>query len=169
MTNKPKRKSKNRFAGKKKIVYIIAVLLGLAFSSLFLLIFWLGLQFANTTSYYYGNEAVTQIAEYIENPLPNSVYDVSFEIQHFDADIRIQFKLPPEDAELWLMNSNLCFDHRQPSPETNSQFDIPDGWHLENNGGRLRTHCYVGVRYYGIIVDISEVTHWTFHLTMIDH
>lgn len=171
MTNKPKRKRKHRLPN-KQIVIGLAIFLGLIFASSFLLVVYLATEFADTTTMYYGDEAITKIAEYIENPLSDSATDVSIAIDSWiDTQIQIVFRMPPEDAEGWLMNSSLCFDHRLPSLEENpnANFDDPTWWHLDRAiDGKLSTNCFMRGYHHTIEVDISEVTHWTFAIMLQD-
>ncbi len=154
-----------------KIIYGVAILVGLAVVGACLLVLCFLDQFGNMGNYR-GDEAVSEIAGYITNPLPDSAYEAHIEIRGWpDPDIAIRFSIPAEDAEIWLMNSGLCFNRSLslPGASPNQMSDAPDWWHLENRvDGRLSTSCYAGQYDYSIVVDTSEGTHWSFFIDMAD-
>lgn len=171
MTEKPKRKRKYRLPN-KQIVIGLAVFLGLIFGSSFLLVVYLGTQFADTTTSYYGDEAIVQIAEYIENPLPDSASDVSIEVDSWiDTRGKMRFSLPSDDAESWLASNDWSCEEFTSVGEIStsiSYYNNPDWWTFDKVDHSIRGNCSSNSDwfYYIITIDQTQDNIWTFYIDM---
>lgn len=108
---------------------------------------------------YTGAEAIARIAEYLKPSLPATASAVHLEVKGWtEPHLEMRFRLPPQDAEAWLIGSKLCA--------------APDGpvWWTSSKrvNGQISAACVAGVFDYSITIDVSEPAHWAFFIEMID-
>lgn len=176
MTEKPKRKAKNRFSNAQKLVFGLFIFLGIVFVSCFLFMVWI-MSDSSHCDEEMDEEAIVCIEELLDYDLPESSKNVYFyeglPSERWLPNTRIRFTAKADEIKIWLENPYFCF--RSPLP--NEQIFLPtqkdhsdildhDWWNPYAMETFIGDRCYDINHTYPyashlIQIDISNSEYWT--------